>query len=311
MRAPVVWSRRPRRWMRRAVAFDTDSVTGDVIRCRTRRTSVLGCWWMSRTITTTHWTSPSTPISHLPSGVIPISWSIVSSRLHSVGISVRLHRMYEMHTIAVDDPVAWCVCQSVMRLHPAKVAERIEVLPFDGDSWGRKELYIKQESRFPPRIRCGHRQITCCSLSEREKRTCPLQANVKVFKLNFWWRFFGARVYVHIQEVGKISGLRGLLKPSRKKLKAVFSTVFVFSLVCWLPFLWFLGCIERMRCRDCSYQCSCPSVFLSVTRLHSTLLCKMGELIDVLFGLKTFRGPRNIVLDWSLSSALVRWRRVH
>jgi len=38
--------------------------------------------------------------------------------------------MHDMRTIATDDPVAWCVCQSVCNalLRPAKTAKRIEVL---------------------------------------------------------------------------------------------------------------------------------------------------------------------------------------
>jgi len=35
------------------------------------------------------------------------------------------HRMHDMHTIAIDDPVAWA---SVTRLHCANTTERIEVL---------------------------------------------------------------------------------------------------------------------------------------------------------------------------------------
>jgi len=33
----------------------------------------------------------------------------------------------EFRTIATDDPVAWCVCQSVTRWRPVKTAERIEI----------------------------------------------------------------------------------------------------------------------------------------------------------------------------------------
>jgi len=39
--------------------------------------------------------------------------------------------MHEMRPVAIDDPVAWCVCllvcQSITRLCPAKTAKRIEV----------------------------------------------------------------------------------------------------------------------------------------------------------------------------------------
>jgi len=36
--------------------------------------------------------------------------------------------MHEMRTTAIGDHAAWCVCQSVVCLHPAKTAERIDVL---------------------------------------------------------------------------------------------------------------------------------------------------------------------------------------
>jgi len=36
--------------------------------------------------------------------------------------------MHSMWTIVSDVPIAWCVCQSLVRLHHAKTAELIKVL---------------------------------------------------------------------------------------------------------------------------------------------------------------------------------------
>jgi len=44
----------------------------------------------------------------------------------------------------------------------------------------------------------------------------------------------------------------------------------------------------------------------SVTRLHSAFMCKMAERIDVLFGVNTVGGPRNIVLDGGPHAPTVR-----
>jgi len=66
-----------------------------------------------------------------------------------------------MRPIATDNPAAWFagVIQSVMRLRCAKPAERIKVL-FGMKTWEAKEHYIRLESRFPPWIRFGLRQVT-------------------------------------------------------------------------------------------------------------------------------------------------------
>jgi len=43
-------------------------------------------------------------------------------------LTIRLHQVCEMRAIASDDPIAWCVCQSITWLCRAKTAERIKVV---------------------------------------------------------------------------------------------------------------------------------------------------------------------------------------
>jgi len=51
------------------------------------------------------------------------------NRFKTFAIRSGPHRMHEMRTVTIDDPVAWCVSVSlsVTRLHRAKTAGRIEV----------------------------------------------------------------------------------------------------------------------------------------------------------------------------------------
>jgi len=61
----------------------------------------------------------------------------VTPKLKRVQSHFRPHRMREILTVVTDDPVAWCVCQSVKRLRPAKTTARIEVL-FEAETPGAK-----------------------------------------------------------------------------------------------------------------------------------------------------------------------------